>query len=117
MDSLATEVAMVPERWEEIKQEYRDDVWNPFTAIVMSEEIKKRITDSYRQVLIPYYLDQITNNLSCTNVRSLLQSLTSVHRRMLELKEEDTKRIERKLKREDDPEAIIELLEIDPLFN
>ena len=117
MDSLATEVAMLPERWQEIQREYRDDVWNPFTAIVMSEEIKKRITESYRQVLIPYYLDQITNNLSCTNVQQLLQSLTSTHHRMLQLKEEDTKRIERKLKREDDPEAIIELLEIDPLFN
>jgi hypothetical protein len=117
MDSLATEVAMLPERWEEIQQEYRDDVWNPFTAIVMSEEIKKRITESYRQVLIPYYLDQITSNLSCTNAQPLLQSLTSVHNRMLELKEEDTKRIERKLKKEDEAEVIIELLEIVPLFD
>ena len=116
MDTLATEVAMLPARWEEIQQEYRDDVWNPFTAIVMSEQIKKRITESYRKVLIPFYLDQITNNLSCTNTRQLVQSLTSVHNRMLELKEEDTKKIERKLKKEDDAEVIIELLEIEPLF-
>ena len=66
---------MLPERWEEIQQEYRDDVWNPFTAILMSEEIKKRITTSYRQVLIPFYLDQITNNLSCTNAPQLVAKL------------------------------------------
>ena len=117
MDSLATEVAMLPERWEEIRQEYRDDVWNPFTAIVMSEEIKKHITESYRQVLIPYYLDQITNNLSCTNAQQLVQSLASVHERMLELKEEDTKKIERKLKKEEDAAVVIELLGIEPLVH
>jgi hypothetical protein len=114
MDSLAIEVSMLPKRWEEIQQAYRDDVWNPFTAIVMSEEIKKRITESYRQVLIPYYLDRITNDLSCTNAQQLKQSLTSVHNRMLELKEEDTKRIERKLKKEDDATVIIDLLGIQP---
>jgi hypothetical protein len=117
MDSLSIEVALLPARWEEIQQAYLDDVWNPFTAIVMSEEIKKRITESYREILIPHYLDQITNSLSCSNAQQLTQSLASVHVRMLELKEEDTKKIERKLKREDDPEVIIELLEIEPLLN
>ncbi len=117
MDSLAMEVALLPERWQEIKLEYRDDVWNPFTAIVMSEEIKKRITEAYRQVLIPFYLDQITNNLSCSNAQQLVESLTVVHLRMLELKEEDTKKIERKLKKEDDAAVVIQLLEIEPLLN
>ena len=117
MDTLAIEVAKLPERWQEIQEEYRDDVWNPFTATVMSEEIKKRITEAYRQVLIPYYLDQITNNLSCNNVEQLVHSLTTIHSRMLELKQEDTKRIERKLKKEDDASVILELLEIEPLIN
>lgn len=112
MIELSEQVSKIPSQKEEIKEVYKDDVWNPFTSTVMTEEVKKRITDAYNNVLIPYLVDGVNNNLSCTNAASINTLFLEVYQRMLELREEDTEKLEKKLKKEDDPIAILELFNI-----
>lgn len=114
MEVLALEVSKLSEQQEEIKELYKDAVWNPFMAVIMEEEVKKRITTAHRKVLVPFLLNQISNDLGCDNVSALASLMPRLQARMLELRQEDTSRLERKLKREQDPIAILELFGFDP---
>lgn len=112
MQELSKTVATQDARTNEIKVAYTDEVWNPFTATVMSEEVKRRIVEAYREVLLPYLFQELDNTLSCNTTGHLLTLLEKVHQRMLELRTEDTSKLERKLKKERDPLVIMRLLNI-----
>lgn len=107
--TLATAVENLHARQKEIKKVYQDQVWNPFTATIMDEDIKKRITKAYQKLLIPYFLNDIQDNLSCDNQLNILNKLEKLHQRILDLKDEDTKRLERKLRRVEDPVNVLNL--------
>ena len=112
MQELSLKISRLQAKMDEIEVAYTDQVWNPFTATVMSEQVKRHITDAYREILIPYLLNELNNALTCSNTPRLLLLLEYTHKRMLELREEDTGKLERKLKRESDPLAIMQLFNI-----
>ncbi len=114
---LAQNLAQLPEKELEIQEAYTDNVWNPFMANLMQEEVKKRITAAYRNVLLPYIQNQSGSNLDCSKADKLNQLLGALHKRMLELREEDTHKLERKLRKEKDPNTILELFNLQPLNN
>ena len=107
--SLATSISKITDHQKEIEQTYQDQVWNPFTATIMDEDIKKRITKAYNEYLIPYYLNYINKSLKCDKVLILNENLNQLHDRMLALKEEETKKLERKLRRTEDVSEILTL--------
>lgn len=107
---LALVLKDLPSQRKEIKTVYQDQVWNPFTATVMNEDVKKRITKAYNKQLLPYYLNEINKNLSCDNVITITGNLEKLNQKILALREEDTKKLERKLKRTNNPLTILNLL-------
>jgi len=111
---LAREVAALPAQWEEMQTIYQDGVWNPFTATVMNEEVKKRITSAYRKVLVPYLLKRAQNDLSCETAEELTDLMQGTYKRMTELREEDTSKLERKLRKEQDPKVVLQLFNVQP---
>ncbi len=110
---LALEIGNLPAQEQLIVETYQDAVWNPFVAVIMNEEVKKRITTAYRKVIVPFMLEQVRENLNCKNASDLVSLYRSVQKRMLEMREEDTARLERKLKKERDPEEILKLFEVE----
>ena len=112
MQDLSLTITTHPVRSNEIKETYIDEVWNPFTATLMNEEVKKHILEAYEKILVPYVFNQLKNDLSCSNAAQLKVLMDTIHRRMLELRDEDTNRLERKLKREGDPLTIMQLFNI-----
>ncbi|MEM6515900.1 MAG: hypothetical protein AAF688_06930 [Bacteroidota bacterium] len=106
---LVLAVQSIPTQQQEIKKLYQDQVWNPFTATIMDEEVKKRITRAYEKYLIPYFLNEIKKNLSCENQSMFVEKMQYLNRRMLAMRNEDTRKLERKLKRIDDPIEILKL--------
>ncbi|TMU56562.1 hypothetical protein [Flagellimonas algicola] len=117
LKSLSQNLAALPERELEIQESYKDAVWNPFMANLMEEEVKKRITSAYRNVLIPFIVDEASGELDYGKAGSLNRLLTELHERMLELREEDTHKLERKLRKEKNPNTILELFNLQPLEN
>lgn len=107
--ALGKAYSELPVRVEELRVHYEDGVWNPFMATVMKEAIKKRITNAYRKVLIPYFLEQVRDDFDCSQVNMLLEEIQYTHERMFQLREEDTAKLERKLRREQDPKVVLEL--------
>nr|WP_299342677.1 hypothetical protein [Allomuricauda sp.] len=112
LGKLALEVAKLPEKELIIQEKYQDAVWNPFTATIMDEAVKKRITSAYKNVIVPYLLTKVAEPVACKNVSNLTLLLDNTHNRLLELRDESTKKLERKLKKEQDPETVLELLGI-----
>ena len=78
----------------------------------MDEEVKKRITLAYRKVLAPYFTEQIASGLTCNTAAELAYQMESTHQRMLRLREEDTSKLERKLRKEQDPKVVMRLFGI-----
>ena len=107
----------LPDQWETIRNAYTDQIWNPFTATIMDESVKRRITTAYRDVLIPYVLEAIRLQPDCKQVENWLRLLETAPPRILELRDSDTSRLERKLRREKDPIKVIELLGLKPAGN
>ncbi|MEM0933629.1 MAG: hypothetical protein AAGJ12_14265, partial [Bacteroidota bacterium] len=110
LGKLAQNLGKLPEKELLIKETYQDAIWNPFTATIMDEDVKKRIISAYKNIIVPYLLKQIAAPLDCEEVTNISNVLSKVHSRLLELREEPTKKLERKLRKEQDPETILELL-------
>lgn len=110
LNKLAVSVAELPKQQEEIRKKYTDAVWNPFMANVMEEEVKKRIVSAYKDVLIPYFITTIAQELDCNNASTLNDHMEHTYQRMLELRDLDTKKLERKLRREKRPKEVLQLL-------
>lgn len=109
---LANAIINLPAQETVIEEAYKDQVWNPFTATLMDEDIKKRITKAYKKQVVPFYLNEIAQNLSCETITETTTNLQELHDRMLALKDEDTKKLERKLKRADDPMEVLQLFRL-----
>ena len=110
LDALALELIRLPERQLEVKAAYTNEVWNNFTATVMEEIVQKRVYRAYEEDLIPYYRKRVANDLSCPNAAILTTELQALHRRVLALRGQDTDELESRLRREDDPLRMLELL-------
>ena len=99
----------LPEKSTEIKSLYQDSVWNPFMATVMEEDVKKRVTTAYSEILIPYFLKS-ANEVSCEEAKKMADQIAHTNKRMVDLREVDTKKLERKLRREKNAEEVMKLL-------
>ena len=110
LDALALELIRLPERQREVRVAYTNEVWNNFTATVMEEIVQKRVYRAYEEDLIPYYRKRVADGLGCANAATLTAELQSLHRRVLALRGQDTDELESRLRREDDPLRILELL-------
>ena len=73
--------------------------------------VKKRITESYEEVLIPYFL-KATSSLECGNVKALNEQIIQTHKTILGLRNKDTRKLERKLRREKRPMEVLQLLQV-----
>ncbi len=109
LNKLSRVLANLPQERDSIKKQYVDGVWNPFMAVVMEEEVKKRITSAYDKVLIPYFLKRVEDSLSCEIAAEVSEQITQTNKRMFVLRERETKKLERKLRREKDPNTVLEL--------
>ena len=114
LQKLSRSVGSLPVKEEQINELYVDAIWQPFISVVMDEEVKKRITAAYRKILIPHILGRLQTELNCDNAAYFNSLLERLHSRMLEMREEDTSKLERKLKKEQDPEEILDLFNVEP---
>lgn len=112
LNELSKTVSQMPIYQTTIKESYTDRIWNPFMATLMDEDIKKRITSAYSKTLEPYFLNEIDQHLSCDTTKELNSTINATYTKILELKDQDTKKLERKLKRQKDPITILEMLNV-----
>ncbi len=112
LNELSVTVSKMPTFKSTIQDSYTDRIWNPFMATLMDEDIKKRITSAYTKILEPYFLKQIEQSLTCENTFNLNEHINATYHTVIMLKDKDTKKLERKLKKEKDPSVILEMLNV-----
>ena len=115
LNDLALALADLPARAAEIEALYTDEVWNNITATVMEETVKRRLYEAYADDLLPYFRAEVSGGeLDCARAGALGAQLRSLDRRMRALRETDTERLEKRLKRVDNPRRLLALLEVVP---
>lgn len=112
LKALVISLSQLPDRWTKIKKLYTEQVWNPFTATIMNDQIKERLTQAYHQLLIPSILKSIGTDLKCENTEKHRKMLDTLYQKMQELRKKNTTRLERKLRREKNPATVLGLFGI-----
>jgi len=112
ISDFAANIATIPAKEKEIAELYTDDVFNPFTSTVMSEQVKTKLTDAYEEILIPFFLNKLEEPVQCDFVAAYDRTFTELHQKMKELRKADTNKLERKVQKADDAEKILEMLGI-----
>jgi len=112
LDHVGETIVKLPKQEYKIQEAYLDPVWNPFTATLMNETIKKRLVTSYTKNLIPHFLKRIEEGLACEETEQWIVLVNSTYDRMLALRDQDTHKLERKLKKEQNSQIILDLLAI-----
>lgn len=113
--ALAVQLKSLPVRMAQVREAYTDEVWNNIIATVMEERVKKRLTRAYEDLLVPYYLDRVRDELTCESAGAIATGLDGLHARLLRLRDEDTADLEERLRDVDDPRAALSLLHAKPL--
>ncbi|MGB3145012.1 MAG: hypothetical protein WBB24_12970 [Maribacter sp.] len=107
---LTNTIKALPEKQKDITSLYTDSIWNPFMATLMDEQVKRRITSAYSETLVPYFLNQISTSLDCELASTVTENIVYTQNRIITLRDKDTHKLERKLRREKQPKQILELL-------
>ncbi|MBW8241428.1 hypothetical protein K1F50_01360 [Muricauda oceani] len=110
LSNFAVNIKKLPQHIATIEKEYTNAVWNPFMANVMEEDVKKRIVSAYKDILIPYFIKTATEELTCDNIATLNEQMMNTHQSILDLRNKDTRKLERKLRREKRPKEVLALI-------
>jgi len=89
----------LPEMEEDIKERYTRVVWNPFTFTDMEETIKERVFNAYKNILFPYVLEDLEDNITCEKLDVRVNNFTVLNERMKTLVNQDTKELERHIRK------------------
>ncbi len=112
LEELAFHLAKLPDRWKSIMDLYNEEVWNPFTSTIMNDQIKESITQAYGEFIVPSILERIQEELSCSNTQEFSLLLDAAYEKTQQLRTENTSKLERKLRNEEDPKVVMELFQI-----
>lgn len=107
---LYVKLSDVPKRRERLNELYTRSTFNPYTYTTMQERVKSRVYEVYDEVLFPHIWSSIQSNFSCGTLTIQLQKWDALYRKMVDIREEDTKVLERSLRRVKDPNLAWELL-------
>ncbi|MEP3969694.1 MAG: hypothetical protein ABJM08_11840, partial [Nonlabens sp.] len=106
---LTHTLSQLDQEHKKIKKLYQDQVWNPFTATIMDEDVKKKITKAYFKEISPYLISIVKKDMSCEDIIMVDNTFKELDARLTILREEDTQRLERKIKRTKDPTSLLQL--------
>ncbi|WP_019037631.1 hypothetical protein [Psychroflexus tropicus] len=91
---------------------YTRTTFNPYVMVDMSERIKESLYQAFVDILQPYLLNKLENNFNCNDLGLAMNEMNKAYQKMLDLSNQDTRGIEKDLRRENDPQRILSLLEL-----
>ena len=94
---------------QQVDQAYLEEVFNPFTYSRYDQRVKPKLYDRYEE-LVNYYKSQLKAAQSGNEVRRWIRKIRLASLRLLELKDQDTKKLERSLNRSSQISKIESLL-------
>jgi hypothetical protein len=103
----------IPRRLARLDELYTRTTFNPYTFTNMDERVKARLYETYEEILLPYFLEPKSLVLDCENILASAYNFEILYKKMVDFREQDTKILERQLRRVKDPKELIEILNLD----
>lgn len=98
IETVCKQSGEIFERYRRIDEAYMENNFNAFTYTNYDVRVKERLYKAGNERLFKYYLDQmLAANKDYKEMKGYLSRIELLQRRMLQLREEDTRAIERKL--------------------
>ncbi len=95
-----------------VDEAYMDTHLNPYTYTEEEERIFERLYSAYTDILVPFLINRMMTAQNCESFLEKAENLERLQDFMLKALSENPKRMERRIRRTDSPEAIIRKLEI-----
>jgi hypothetical protein len=76
----------------------------------MQETVKERVYNAYYNQVLPFVLSELNRQLSCNEIEKGRATISKLFNRMKELREQDTKDLERAIRRANEPSQLFNLL-------
>jgi hypothetical protein len=111
MDNQYNPLVRVSRDASQLDELYMEEVFNPFTFTRYDQRAKNRLYESSEK-LLDYYLDGIKAETEYTEVKNWLNKISKLFERMGELREADTRNLERRINRRLSVSKIESLLEL-----
>ncbi|MGJ3233579.1 hypothetical protein [Marivirga sp.] len=115
-EELIYTIQKAPESIYKINEAYTKEVFNPYTFTNMEEKSKPRIYKAFNKMLLPGIFQNM-EKLNCNNMSAFQANFKILYDEMIEvLNEENTNRMERKVKRAKTAEKAAEILNMELSF-
>jgi hypothetical protein len=115
-EQLIYTINKAPESIYKINEAFTKEVFNPYTFTNMEEKSKPSIYKAFNKLLLPGIFQNM-QNLTCDNMQAFQANFKILYDEMIDvLNEDNTNRMERKVKRAKTPEEAAEILEMELSF-
>jgi hypothetical protein len=111
MDNQFNPIIRLTNKANQLDQLYMEEVFNPFTFTRYDQRAKNRLYESGEK-LLDYYLGGIKSETEYTEIKNWLNKTNNFFERMGELREADTRNLERRINRRLSVSKIESLLEL-----
>ncbi|MGY6520602.1 MAG: hypothetical protein ACXIUD_02675 [Mongoliitalea sp.] len=111
MEEQFDAVSRLTKNWEKLDEMYMENVFNPYVYTRYDQRAKQRLFESAER-LYKYYLQSIRDEQDYTQIKVWSRKVQDLILRMADLRNEDTRTIERKLNRRTSPSKIESALEL-----
>lgn len=96
-----------------VDEAYMEERLNPYTYTRINARIHEKFYNAYREKLVPYYIFNLDHTNDCDSFIEEIQNLKNLQLFMINsLESRDARELERKIKNNDSPSAIIKKLNI-----
>lgn len=87
------------DKLDKLDLDYTRSIWNAYTYTYMEERMKERLYTVFEETVFPYVWNHLRTDLSCDRLPTDLANIERLLERMAELRMEDTKELEKNLRR------------------
>jgi hypothetical protein len=112
IEAVCEESGAIFDRHKRIDEAYMENNFNAFTYTNYDVRVKERLYKAGNERLFRHYLEQLLSDKDYKEIKGYLPRIALLQERLLQLREEDTRAIERKLSSNTKPSAIESLLKI-----
>lgn len=112
MQTIYPDLAAVFLRNEDLDKLYKEETFDPFTYTRYQARAKERLYEAGAVKLFDHYLDALVQENDYTRIRNHIDKIELLQQKMTDLREGSTKSLERKLGRNNSPNRIAALLDL-----
>ncbi|MFO7720526.1 MAG: hypothetical protein R6W85_08835 [Gillisia sp.] len=102
----------LPWKLNRVDEVYTRTTWNPYTFTYMDEKVKERLFRAYKNEIFPYIWNDLKETMDCNTIDVKLENIDNLYKKMITLREEDTRHLERQIRRTRNIEELLNAISI-----